>query len=84
MPMLAAESLIAPRLGAFVAAYPEIEQENVTDDRFEDILEKGYDAGLRLGEHLHADMNADRPLSMARASLISSTPASRLISAKVG
>ncbi len=60
MPMLAAQSLIAPRLGAFAAAYPEIELEIVTDDRFEDIVEKGYDAGLRLGEHLDADMIAVR------------------------
>lgn len=58
MPRLAAEDLIAPRLGAFLSLYPDIELDIVTDDRFEDIVEEGFDAGLRLGEHLHADMIA--------------------------
>ena len=72
MPMLAAQSLIAPRLGAFAAAYPEIELEIVTNDRFEDIVEKGYDAGLRLGEHLDADMIAVRMSGPWRGSVVGS------------
>lgn len=60
MPLLAARDVIAPRLGEFVRLYPDIELEIVTDDRFEDIVEKGFDAGLRLGEHLEADMIAVR------------------------
>lgn len=58
MPRLAAEHLIAPRLGDFLALYPEIELELVTNDVFEDIVDKGFDAGLRLGENLEADMIA--------------------------
>lgn len=58
LPRLAAEHIIAPRLGSFVALYPEIELELVSDDRFVDIVEDGFDAGLRLGEHLQADMIA--------------------------
>jgi DNA-binding transcriptional LysR family regulator len=60
MPLIAAEEIVMPRLGAFLLAYPEIELELRTDDRFEDIVEKGFDAGLRLGEHLEADMVAAR------------------------
>lgn len=60
MPLIAAEDIVMPRLGAFLLAYPDIELELRTDDRFEDIVEKGFDAGLRLGEHLEADMVAVR------------------------
>lgn len=58
LPRLAAEHIIAPRLGDFLDLYPDIELELVNDDRFVDIVEAGYDAGLRLGEHLQADMVA--------------------------
>jgi len=60
MPLIAAEDIVMPRLGAFLLAYPDIELELRTDDRFEDIVEKGFDAGVRLGEHLEADMVAVR------------------------
>ena len=60
MPLIAAEDIVMPRLGAFLRTYPDIELELRTDDRFEDIVEKGFDAGLRLGEHLEADMVAVR------------------------
>lgn len=60
MPLIAAEDIVMPRLGTFLLAYPDIELELRTDDRFEDIVEKGFDAGLRLGEHLEADMVAVR------------------------
>lgn len=60
MPLLAAQDVIAPRLGEFTRLYPEIELEIATDDRFQDIVEQGFDAGLRLGEHLEADMVAVR------------------------
>jgi len=60
MTRLAAEDLIVPRLGEFLRLYPEIELDINADDRFEDIVSGGYDAGLRLGEHLEADMIAVR------------------------
>ena len=74
MPMLAAEDLIVPRLGAFLGAYPEIELDVVTNDRFEDIVAEGFDAGLRLGEHLEADMIAV-PASGPQRGLIVASPA---------
>ncbi|RKE86544.1 LysR family transcriptional regulator [Rhizobium sp. AG855] len=70
MPLLAARDLIAPRLGEFVRLYPDIELEIVTDDRFEDIVEKGFDAGLRLGEHLEADMVAVRVSGPWRSAVV--------------
>ncbi|NKN37497.1 LysR family transcriptional regulator [Agrobacterium sp. a22-2] len=58
LPRLAVEHLIAPRLGDFLNLYPEIELELVSHDSFDDIVAQGFDAGLRLGEHLEADMIA--------------------------
>lgn len=72
MPMLAAEDLIVPRLGAFLSAYPEIELDVVTNDRFEDIVAEGFDAGLRLGEHLEADMIAVRASGPQRGRIVAS------------
>ena len=72
MPMLAAEDLIVPRLGAFLKTYPEIELDVVTNDRFEDIVTEGFDAGLRLGEHLEADMIAVRASGPQRGLIVAS------------
>lgn len=72
MPMLAAEDVILPRLAEFLALYPDIELEIRTDDRFEDIVEKGFDAGLRLGEHLEADMIASRITGPWRGLIVAS------------
>lgn len=74
LPRLAAEHLIAPRLGAFTRQYPQIELELVANDRFEDIVAQGFDAGLRLGEHLEADMVAVKASGPWRAAIVA-TPA---------
>lgn len=71
-PQLAAHDLIVPRLGAFLDLYPDIELDIVTDDRFEDIVAGGYDAGLRLGEHLEADMIAVRASGPWRGAVVAS------------
>jgi DNA-binding transcriptional LysR family regulator len=60
MPRTAAEHVIAPRLGAFQSLYPDVELDIVARDQFDNIVEQGFDAGLRLGEHLEADMIAVR------------------------
>ncbi|MCL6705882.1 LysR family transcriptional regulator [Pseudomonas sp. R2.Fl] len=72
MPRLAAEDLIVPRVGAFLNTYPEIELELVLVDRFEDIVEQGFDAGLRLGENLQADMIAVRASGPWRGMVVGS------------
>ncbi len=56
MPRNAAELVIKPVMGRFLAAYPEIRLEVVTDDGLVDIVAKGFDAGIRAGQHLAQDM----------------------------
>lgn len=54
----AAKFLLAPYLGAFSEAYPDIALDLVIDNRFIDIVESGFDAGIRLHEHVEKDMVA--------------------------
>lgn len=72
MPRLAAQDVIMPKLGAFLSRYPDIALEISTDDRFEDIVAKGFDAGLRLGENLEADMIAVRASGNWRGAIVGS------------
>ncbi|MER8818302.1 LysR family transcriptional regulator [Mesorhizobium sp. M0991] len=58
VPRTAAHLALTPRLGAFAAAYPDIVLEIVIEDRFTDMVEGGFDAGVRLGESLQRDMIA--------------------------
>ncbi|WP_294902880.1 LysR family transcriptional regulator [Tatumella sp. UBA2305] len=74
MPSLAAEQLVAPRLPEFMVRFPQIELDIRTADGFEDIVQSGCDAGIRLGENLEADMIAI-PLDRPRRSLIVASPA---------
>ncbi|MER8548475.1 LysR substrate-binding domain-containing protein [Mesorhizobium sp. M1169] len=60
VPRTAAHLALTPRLGAFAAAYPDIVLEIVIEDRFTDVVEGGFDAGVRLGESLQRDMIAVR------------------------
>ncbi|MFM2280247.1 MAG: hypothetical protein RLZZ444_2478 [Pseudomonadota bacterium] len=70
LPRLAADHVIVPRVAEFLALYPEIELELAINDRFEDIVEKGFDAGLRLGEHLEDDMIAVRACPPIRGAVV--------------
>lgn len=58
LPRSAARLLLAPMLGPFTAAYPRVQLEAVTDDGLLDIVGAGFDAGVRFGERLAADMIA--------------------------
>ncbi|MES0097247.1 LysR family transcriptional regulator [Mesorhizobium sp. M0019] len=60
VPRTAAHLALTPRLSAFAAAYPDIVLEIVIEDRFTDVVEGGFDAGVRLGESLQRDMIAVR------------------------
>jgi DNA-binding transcriptional LysR family regulator len=60
VPRTAAHLTLTPRLGAFASAYPDIVLEIVIEDRFTDVVEGGFDAGVRLGESLQRDMIAVR------------------------
>lgn len=54
------QPLFEPILSGFCDAYPDIELEICADDSFVDLSAGGYDAGVRLGESLQADMVAVR------------------------
>ncbi|VWC72989.1 LysR family transcriptional regulator [Burkholderia lata] len=54
----AARPLIRHVLPAFVARYPDIHVEFVTDSRLIDIVEHGFDAGIRVHEDVPRDMIA--------------------------
>jgi len=52
--------LLEPMLLSFAHAYPEIELEISTNERLVDLAAEGFDAGIRLGQFLDADMIAVR------------------------
>jgi len=67
VPRSAARLAIAPRLGGFLRAFPDIRVEVVSDNSMVDIVAGGFDAGIRFEEHLPSDMVALRigqPLRM--------------------
>ena len=57
-PRAAAVYRLAPELGAFHRAHPEIVLDLVVEDRITDIVAGRFDAGIRLGESLAKDMVA--------------------------
>jgi len=52
--------LLEPAIASFCEAYPEIELEIVAADELVDLAKGGFDAGIRLGELIAADMVAVR------------------------
>jgi DNA-binding transcriptional LysR family regulator len=59
-PGMAAARLVAPRLGRFHRAYPDVVLDLVIDDGLSDIIAGRFDAGIRVGERLANDMIAVR------------------------
>jgi DNA-binding transcriptional LysR family regulator len=57
-PPPAIDLVLAPMVGPFLAAYPQIDLEIVGESSFVDVVAQGYDAGVRYGEHLAQDMIA--------------------------
>ncbi|MGE7992963.1 LysR substrate-binding domain-containing protein [Pseudomonas sp. NPDC089554] len=52
--------VLGPIIGPLIAANPNLELEIVATDRLVDIVEEGFDAGIRLGESLRDGMTAVR------------------------
>ncbi|WP_407693058.1 LysR substrate-binding domain-containing protein [Rhizobium indigoferae] len=52
------ESVVWPKLRRVLQDYPDLKVELFCDDGISDIIEEGYDAGIRLGERLDKDMIA--------------------------
>jgi DNA-binding transcriptional LysR family regulator len=57
---MAAKQVIAPRLGRFHRAHPDVVLDIVIDDGLSDIVAGRFDAGIRVGERLEKDMIAVR------------------------
>ena len=56
----AMESVVWPKLSPVLSEYPDIRLEFSMDNSFRNIVEDGFDAGVRLGESLEKDMVAVR------------------------
>jgi DNA-binding transcriptional LysR family regulator len=56
VPRLGYTQAIAPKLEWFLATYPEITLDISIDDSFVDIVKEGFDAGIRIGEMVDAEM----------------------------
>lgn len=57
---MAARQVIAPRLGRFHRAHPDVALDIVVDDGLSDIVAGRFDAGIRVGGRLEKDMFAVR------------------------
>ena len=55
-----AVSILQPALARFLPDYPDIKVELIVDYAMTDIVEQGFDAGVRLGQQLAKDMIAVR------------------------
>lgn len=58
VPRIAAEMIVKPMVARFLAAYPDIRLEVVSDDGLVDIVAAGFDAGIRPVRRLAQDMIA--------------------------
>jgi DNA-binding transcriptional LysR family regulator len=52
--------ILQPMIASFCAAYPDIELEIIASEELIDIAAQGFDAGIRLGEFIAADMTVVR------------------------
>jgi DNA-binding transcriptional LysR family regulator len=57
-PPPAIDLVLAPMVAPFLQQFPRVELEIVADSGFIDIVDAGFDAGVRYGEHLAQDMIA--------------------------
>lgn len=58
VPRVAAQMVLAPILGPFLARFPDIRLEVTVDDALVDSVADGFDAGIRLAEQVRRDMEA--------------------------
>jgi DNA-binding transcriptional LysR family regulator len=72
VPRPAAKTVIEPILSKFLAAYPAITLEIVTDSTLTDIVRERFDAGIRPGHRLEQDMIAVPVGQYARPTVVAS------------
>jgi DNA-binding transcriptional LysR family regulator len=69
-PRTAIELALVPHLGRLARDYPGITLEIVAQEGFTNIVEQGFDAGIRLGKDLHNDMRAVRVTPDLRLAIV--------------
>ena len=69
-PRTAIELALVPHLGRLARDYPGITLEIVAQEGFTNIVEQGFDAGIRLGKDLHNDMRAVRVTPDLRLAMV--------------
>jgi DNA-binding transcriptional LysR family regulator len=60
VPRIVLAGIIEPLLDGFCDAHPQVELEITVSDQLANIVEEGFDAGIRVGELIEADMVAVR------------------------
>ncbi|MBY8972741.1 LysR family transcriptional regulator [Pseudomonas sp. P867] len=69
-PRTAIELVIVPQMRRLASDYPGISLEIVAQEQFTNIVEQGFDAGIRLGKDLQNDMRAVRVTSDQRFAIV--------------
>src|SRR5258705_4081925 len=64
--------LLEPLIASFCQAYPEVEVETSASEELVDLAAEGFDAGIRLGQFIAADMVAVRLTKPSRFSIVGS------------
>ena len=72
-PRVALEMALTPMLAKLAWQHPQLTVEVHADDAFVDIVARGFDAGIRLGEAVQQDMIAVRLTRPFNAILVAST-----------
>jgi DNA-binding transcriptional LysR family regulator len=72
LPRIAMRGIVAPMLEEFCRRYPKICLDLIADDRFVDLVDERFDAGIRLGEHLAQEMIAVRVSAEQRTAVVAS------------
>jgi DNA-binding transcriptional LysR family regulator len=71
-PRLAANMVLAPVLRRFTQEFPDVKLEIDSDDTIRDIVQAGFDAGIRTGEFIDHDMIATRVSADFRMAIVGS------------
>ncbi|RUL78322.1 LysR family transcriptional regulator [Dyella choica] len=74
VPKVAAQSVIEPLLGEFMARWPDVQLDIRVENNLTDLVAEGLDAGIRLGERLQRDMVAV-PIGGPMRSVVVGAPA---------
>ncbi|SFQ13881.1 DNA-binding transcriptional regulator, LysR family [Geopseudomonas sagittaria] len=70
----AVQLLLLPLASRFLAAYPDVRLEIVSDDALVDVVAAGFDAGVRFGDRLEMDM-VSLPIGPRMRSVVVGAPA---------